>query len=165
MKTALLTLIISISFMLCGCEYEAPLAEEQGISIDPKVIGLWKGESELNEQMMILKYTETEYLIHYPVGALEGSYYRGYPINVGGIPCVQLEMIGAGEGPLGQDEMGRFNVVSYRMEAGKLEIKLLNTSMVDEGLTEINTMQKAFLEHKDAEDLFHDPGVFVLISN
>ena len=56
---------------LCGCEYEAPLTEKHNAPIDPAVLGLWEtlpeNSDEEKERMMILKFSSTEYIIHYPV--------------------------------------------------------------------------------------------------
>ena len=69
--------------------------------------------------MMILKYSDTEYLVHY--STKEGLYYRAYPINVGGVPCVQIQVIGNGEGPIGENEKVRYTVVSYTVQGGGAE--------------------------------------------
>jgi len=85
-KLALLTAAV---LLITGCEYESPLTKEHNIAVDSAVLGLWeaipdKGEEpKQNERMMVLKYSGTEYLIHYPVGK-DGAYFRGYPIKIGG---------------------------------------------------------------------------------
>ena len=99
-KLALLTIAV---LLITGCEYESPLTKEHNIAVDSAVLGLWeaipdKGEEpKQNERMMILKYSGTEYLIHYPVGK-DGAYFRGYPIKIGGVSGVQLQAIGTDDG-------------------------------------------------------------------
>jgi len=109
---------------------------------------------------MILKYSDTEYLIHYPPGGNDEAYYRGYPIKIGGVSCVQLQIIGTDDGPLKKNEKGLFHVASYRLTEGQLEIKLLNTDLVDDSLKTTDGLREAFLKHKENKELFNDPNVF-----
>lgn len=148
-----------------GCKYEAPLTKEHNLAIDQSVLGLWelipgKGEKrDPHERVMILKYTETEYLIHYPIGK-DGMYFRGYPINIGDVPCVQIQLIGTEEGNLDKDNKELFQVVSYQLSHGDLIIKTLNSSLVGDDLRDSEALKKAFLKHKNDKDLFQDPGRF-----
>ncbi len=64
---------------LCGCGYETPLTEKHTTPIDPAVLCLWEtvleDRNEEKERMMILKFSSTEYIIHYPVGE-NAMYFR-----------------------------------------------------------------------------------------
>ena len=97
-------LLVTTAPFFAGCEYQSPLTKEHTISIDSSVLGLWefvpeKGEEpNPNERMMILKYSDTEYLIRYFKGTNEEVYYRGYSIKIGNVPCVQLQIIGFEDG-------------------------------------------------------------------
>ena len=48
--------------------------------------GLWEtfpeDRDEEKERMKILKFSSTEYIIHYPVGE-NAMYFRAYPVKVG----------------------------------------------------------------------------------
>jgi hypothetical protein len=162
-KFALLAVFVLLFFF--GCKYEAPLTKEHDIAIDPSVLGLWElipvkgGKPDLHERVMILKYTETEYLIHYPIGK-DGMYFRGYPVRIGDVPCVQIQLIGTEEGNLDKDNKELFQVVSYQLSHGELIIKTLNTDLVDDDVKSSEALRKAFLKHKDHKDLFQDPGRF-----
>jgi hypothetical protein len=164
MKSVAMFLVIAGLF-LAGCKYEAPLTTEHSIPVDSSVLGLWEpipekgGESAEDERMMILKYSDTEYLIHYPVEE-NGLYFRGYAIDIGGIPCVQLQVIGNEDGPLRRGEKDIFHVASYLLENGELHVKMLNTELVSDELTESEALKKAFLKHKDNKHLFANPGNF-----
>ena len=160
MKVIMMMFAMAV-LLLAGCVYESPFTTEHSIAIDSAVLGLWEpkpdgGEedSEQDELMMILKYSDTEYLIH------DGIYYRGYPIELGGISCVQLQIIGTNDGPPEKDKPDLFYAVSYQLTNGELEIKKLNTDLVDDDLKTTEELQKAFLKHKDNKDLFKDLGVF-----
>jgi hypothetical protein len=165
MKYIMMVFSVAV-LLLAGCAYEAPFTKEHSIAIDSTVLGLWEWEPKLNEGedskrevLMILKYSDTEYLILYPVGK-DGIYFRGYPIQIAGISCVQLQTIGGVGGPPGKNETTLFHAASYQLTDGQLEIKTLNTDLVDDDLKTTGELRKAFLKHKDNKDLFKRPRVF-----
>ena len=148
---------------MCGCEYETPLTEKHTTPIDLAALGLWEtvleNSDEEKERMMILKFSSTEYIIHYPVRE-NAMYFRAYPIKVGGVSCVQLQPIGSNEGPPDQGEKGLYHVASYQLSDVKLEIKLLNEKLVDDELKKSAELTRAFLEHKENKNLFVNPVKF-----
>lgn len=155
------------AFAFCvfaGCEYENPLTNEHNIPVDSAVLGLWEtppengGTAGSSEKMLILKYSETEYLVHYPIGD-EAFYFRGYPIKIGNISCVQVQLIGDSNGDIKKEER-KYQVVSYRLSNDELEIKTLNTDLVDKKLKEINKLRKAFMKNVANKELFQNPVRF-----
>src|SRR5512133_2209097 len=123
-------LVLSVAAMLFmgGCKYKAPLTTEHRIPIDSVVLGLWemvpddaenRGE---RERMVVLRYSDTEYLIHFP-DTNEGMYFRGYPIKVGDVPCVQLQAIGSKDGPMAHSVQELFDVATYEFANGELVVK------------------------------------------
>lgn len=160
------TLMVVTVLFLAACRYEKPLIKEHTIPVDSLVLGLWEPQPEegevsrADERMIILKFSDTEYLIHYPPGGNDEAYYRGYPIKVGGISCVQLQVIGTRDGMPGRDVKALFAVVSYELNKGILEIRTLNTDLVDDDLKTTEALVQSFLNHKDNKDLFLDPVRF-----
>jgi hypothetical protein len=158
-------LMVAIVPLLAGCEYESPLTEEHTLPVDQTVLGLWEafpdeGETpDPDERMMILRYSDTEYLIHYPTGK-DVMYFRAYPIKIGNVSCVQLEALGSSDGPIDSGEKGRFHVASYQLKKGELTIKILNSKIVDNKLKGSEALKQAFLKHQDAPDLFTGPETF-----
>jgi len=163
--------IIALIFLIAGCEYETSLTDEHKIPVDKAVLGLWEavpekgmvsdpkdGISDSKERLMVLKYTDTEYLVHYPTGN-EGFYFRGYPIRIGGVSCVQIRLIGDSNGDIETGER-KYHVISYQFVKGELEIKTLNTDMVDKNITDRNKLKKAFLKNKNKSELFINPVRF-----
>jgi hypothetical protein len=148
-------------FLFTACEYDAPLTRDHTIPIDQAVLGVWEATSEGtdSERALVLPFSETEYLVQYPMEK-DSIFFRAYPISVGGVSCVQFEAIGSEEGAVEKDEKKRFHVVSYQLTGDALEIKLLNTERVDKGLADSEALLKAFIEHKDDADLFIDPVTF-----
>ena len=159
MRCIAVLLMIMVLFF-AGCKYDTPLTKEHAIPVDSSVLGLWEPQSDereesgADERMMILKYSDTEYLIHYPPGGNDETYYRGYPIKIGGISCVQLQVIGTEDGMPKRGVKDLFHVVSYELKKGILEIRTLNTDLVDNHLKTTEALVQAFLNHKDNKDLF-----------
>ena len=156
--------MVALFFLIAGCEYETFLTDEHKIPVDKTVLGLWEavpekgGVSDPKERLMVLKYTDTEYLVHYPTGD-EGFYFRGYPIRIGGISCVQIRLIGDSNGDIKTGDR-KYHVVSYQFVNGELGIKTLNTDLVDNNLKDRNKLKKAFLMNKNKGELFINPVRF-----
>ena len=156
--------MVALMFVIAGCEYETSLTDEHKIPVDKTVLGLWEavpekgGVSDPKERLMVLKYTDTEYLVHYPTGD-EGFYFRGYPIRIGGISCVQIQLIGDSNGDIKTGDR-KYHVVSYQFVNGELDIKTLNTDLVDKNIKDRNKLEKAFLKNKNKGELFRNPAKF-----
>ena len=167
----IVTALLIVTFLfLAGCRYEKPLVKEHAIPVDSTVLGLWELQSGEGqgpgsvERLVILKFSDTEYLIHYPPGGNDEAYYRGYSINLGGISCVQLQVIGTKDGMPKNDFKAAFTVVSYELKNGTLEIRTLNPDLVDDELKTTEALAQAFLNHKGDKNLFIDPARFKRIS-
>ena len=164
MKVIVMLLVATVLFFV-GCVYESPLTKEHTISIDSSVLGRWElipdeGEKpDPDERMMILKFSDTEYLIHYPIGK-DGLYFRAYPIKIGNVSCVQLQAIGTEDGPPEKDVKELYHVASYVLANGRLEVRMLNTDLVDDNIKNSEALSEAFLKHQDDKGLFSDPGMF-----
>jgi len=163
--------MISLIFLISGCEYETSLTDEHKIPVDKAVLGLWEAVpekgmvsdpkdriSDSKERLMVLKYTDTEYLVHCPVGG-EGFYFRGYPIRIGGVSCVQIRLIGDANGDIKTGER-KFQVISYQFVNSELEIKTLNTDLVDNKIKDRNKLNNVFLINKNKGELFINPVRF-----
>lgn len=164
MKAVALLMIIA-GLLAAGCVYQAPLTDEHKIPVDPAVLGLWEsvpdgdGASDTDrERMIVLKYSGTEYLVHYPTGK-DGQYFRGYPMKLAGVPCVQVQLIGAATGDV-KTEDRKYQVVSYTLSNGELTLMILNTAVVDKTLKDSAALRKAFEKNKDDKVLFANPGKF-----
>jgi hypothetical protein len=159
MKRCLKILVISV-LLLAGCQYISPIEEEHKIPIDEAVLGFWKPIYEKErkpdpaEELLVMKFSETEYVIF-----AGGIFFRGYPINVGGIPCVQLQVIADWEGPVKKTEKNLFHVATYQLENGELTVKRLNESLLHNTLNR-EDLRKEFLKHKNNKELFNEPMKF-----
>ena len=54
----------------------------------------------------------------------------------------------------------KFHVVSYKFINGELEVKTLNTDMVNKNLKDRNKLKTLFLMNKNKEELFINPVRF-----
>ncbi|MCP5003227.1 MAG: hypothetical protein GY941_04640 [Planctomycetes bacterium] len=157
MKRTAILLAVLVLF-LAGC-YDYPITKEHTIPIDPSLIGAWMHlngkELDHDNRVVVLKFSKTEYLIlNHNSKENKEMCFRGYPIKIGGISCLQLEMIGTVEGPA-PNEPDPFVVVSYSVANNEeLDFKFLNTDLVDTQLKSSNALKKAFLEHRDNKNLF-----------
>ncbi len=154
--------------ILSACTYDAPITEEHSIPIDEALLGMWealpRGHQDSDDlvQLLVLKFSETEYQIHYSQG--DGVFYfRGYAIEVEDVPAVQLQILGNKDGPVDDTAEERYSVVSYQLIYGglvELVVAELNTDLVDEDLETREAIRQAFVVHKDDKDLFTDPMSF-----
>ena len=156
--------LLAAMFLVAGCDYDVPLAEKQDITVDPAVLGLWEQLPEKTEtastpdQILVLKYTDTEYLIHYPTGK-NGMYFRGYPVKIDGVTGIQVQLIGTSDENADSKDR-KLTLVSYRLADGGLEIRTLNPEVVDKNLKDTASLREALIKNKDNKDLFREPGKF-----
>ncbi len=108
-----------VILLTAGCPYHTPLTEDHTIPIDKELLGYWYecdtnkydiiesqaqkalGQSGLSKNkkteggVLVMPFSETEYVIRYLPSSGDGPVFlRGYPIEVGGVSCVQLQTIG-----------------------------------------------------------------------
>lgn len=155
-------LLVAVTAFL-ACEFDVPLETAHTLAIDPEALGLWEPvpeddqEEGKSERMLILRFSDTEYLVHHPIGG-DDVYWRAYPIRIGGIDCVQLETIGMEGRPSGLEDDDRYHVAAYRLADGKLTIRLLNPDLVDDDAETTEELRASFLAHKDNPRLFVEPS-------
>jgi hypothetical protein len=157
-----LPLFVVFALFIAACEYQEPLSEKQGILIDESSLGLWEALPEKDgkppkEYILALKISPTEYLVHYKMES-DSMYFRAYPIKVGNISCLQLQLIGTSTGPAPKNEP-QYQVALYQIKGDELSIRMMNTSVVGEKLGSA-AMREAFLKNQTNEKLFREPGKF-----
>ena len=163
MRTLTLSLAIVLG-LLSGCVYEVPVTANHTISIDPAVLGLWEEIPEANKdadadaKMLVLKYSDTEYLVRYPSGK-DAMFFRAYPIKVGNLQCMQIQLLAEKDQPVAEGDR-KYHVMSYRLADGVLELKTLNKERVSDKLATSADVLKAIKANLAAPDLFNDPGRF-----
>jgi hypothetical protein len=156
-----LTMVLS-AFLSTGCVYEVPVMEEHTVPVDTAVLGHWESvpddPSEKADRMLVLKYSDTEYLVHYPTGE-DGMYFRAYGVRIGELSAVQIELIGTHKGPL-RDKGNRYHLLTYSLDGGRLTIKTLNSDLISEKIGTSAELRDAIGKQAGNPDLFTNPGVF-----
>ncbi len=160
-----LLMITTCVLLFAACTYDAPITEEHTIAIDPAVLGMWEAIPEDDEdpgdmeRVLVLKFSDTEYLVQHIDGDLV-LFFRGYAIEIEGVPAVQLQLIGDNDSPADETEQELFNVVSYGLLDGELVVNVLNTDLVSSELKDSKAIREAFVANKDNEELFGDPTTY-----
>lgn len=164
-STLIATLVLSLGTLcLAACEYDVPITTDHEIQINRSLLGSWEAipgedEDDDNVRLQVLEYSDTEYLVHYFEGD-ESLYFRAYPIKIGDVNAIQLELIGDDKESIGHDKEDRFVVASTRLLEGKLEVRTLNTELVNAQLTDSQSLRDAFIANIKNPELFNDPGFF-----
>ena len=160
--------------LITGCIYDYPLTTEHNIPINPELLGFWEaipvegGYPSRDNGIIIMKFSDTEYLIHSARGSLLNGtwyYYRGYHVKIGNFSCVQLQIIGTEFGPSHKDAKDLFHIAFYTLENGNLEIKMLNTNVVSEYLYSSEALRESILENQENKDLFKSERKFKRVRN
>lgn len=161
MKRINLSVLAVALFAVCfaGCNYESPLVAESSVPVDPVLLGAWETIPDATKppedkyEALILKFSETEYSIQYPRQQKDSLYFRGYPIQVGGKTYLQIQLIGSETGPVKEVDR-KYDVLSYTVSGGVLEISTLNTKIVDKKMTGTDGLLKAFQANQNNPELF-----------
>ena len=161
MKKSRLSMLAIALFAVwfAGCNYESPLVVESSVPVDPVLLGAWETipdaakPSEDKYEALILKFSQTEYSIQYPRQEKDSLYFRGYPIKVGGKAYLQVQLIGSEAGPAKEADR-KYDVLSYTVSGGVLEISTLNTKIVDKKITGTKELLKAFQDNQNSPELF-----------
>ncbi len=159
--TPILALVL---VLLSGCVYKAPVTTKHTIPVDPAVLGAWQAVPEpgkdldADERMLVLKYSDTEYMVRYPSGK-DAMFFRGYPVKVGNLQCVQIQLLGERDQPV-NDEDRKYQLVAYKLADGVLELRTLNADLVSDRLATSAELLKAIKANVADPELFKDPGKF-----
>lgn len=146
--------------LLCGCVYEVPLVEEPVVLIDPELTGTWQlipneGEPEdPTAQLVILPFSQTEYVVVCSPSKNDRVVFRGYPAHVKGMELVQLEWLQAEPG------QKRYHVCHYTLQDGRLLVQTLNNDLVSDLITDSETLREAFVENCRNPKVFSTPMVY-----
>jgi hypothetical protein len=156
------TLTLFFSFLLAACTFDAPLAPDASMPIDPDLLGSWKflpapGEAPTSETVAVQADGANRYTIEYHDGD-SVIYFSGWLGELEGTRFLQLKVTGDEDGPAAPDESNLYSVFAYDFIDGDLVVRALNTERVDPDLTSTSALQQAFVQHHDDPLLFSEPG-------
>ncbi|MBN1270612.1 MAG: hypothetical protein JXB04_13565 [Kiritimatiellae bacterium] len=168
MKRTRQAICLSAILAFCGCQYSVPLVPEATVAIDAALLGTWEpvaaeGKEADDGNMLILRFSEREYMVIYPTGK-DAMYYRAYPVSVGGMPLVQIQWLGYEGHPLKSDEKP-YHVCRYKVEGDSLTIQTLNADVVRSEIATSQELTDALLNNAANPELFHEPGRFKRSAN
>jgi len=149
-------------FVLTACVFDAPLVGEATLPIDETLLGTWESIPEGTDslaRLVIHQDSANLYVIEYSEGETV-IYFKGWLAELEGIRFMQLEAIGDDEQPVENGTTDLFTVVSYALTDGKLEVRMLNTKVVNKDLADTASLQEAFSANSDNPELFEKPGQF-----
>ena len=159
-----------LSLLLCaaGCQYEHPLVEDQGIPINPELLGFWEAVEPQDaepgpfEQFLVLPFSATEYMIQFPMAneRTQGIFYRAYHFDEAGISGVQLQVIGTGPGHFRIADDRLYQVVRFSLEEDRLTLAVLNEDRIPHALASSEDLLQAFQQYAGDAGLFGDEAVF-----
>jgi hypothetical protein len=162
--------LLAIVLLLAGCEYEVALSDPMGLPIDDAVLGTWTKLDEHGEvgrnpdQISIFQFHNGEYLV--VARGPDPIYFRGYPILINDIPCVQMKVLEDAD-ELRKSEADTQNkgtlymVVQYTIEDGRLMVSSLNTEIITRDIASTEELLEAVQAHADDPDLFGEKDTYI----
>lgn len=145
-----------------GCNYEFPVQEKPDIPVDKNLLGLWeiitKDKDKAGQKMLVLKFSEKEYLIRYYKGK-EAMYFRGYLVKIGKTVFFQDQYLGDAEKPARQKDR-KYSLVKYSLKDNILEIAFLNPEAIPEKVSNGEELKKAIETNINRKGLFKDNASF-----
>jgi hypothetical protein len=136
-----------IGLVAAGCDFTVPISQQHTVAVDGAVLGLWETQSDGGkvERLLVLKLSETEYVVQYPLGA-DAMLFRGYPVKVGDQTLVQLQVLGTVKGQMPDKNAKPYQIAAYRTKEDTLRVKLLDPRSVGENLHSTDTLRAAVVE-------------------
>ncbi len=159
MKKTML-LMLALVFII-GCDYEVALVEAPGIPIDKSLIGRWQKANTDNhvKTLLVLPLDEYEYLVSFPADSENAMFARACLWRNSGLTLVQLNWFGTAQANLPDDDR-TFQYAAFKLEDGRLEVKLLNPDVVAGAASSSAELIEALTDNLDNERIFRRKMVF-----
>lgn len=152
-------LILLCLIALTGCQYDVPVVKDAKKDIDQKVLGLWesleKNSDDVKDRMLILKFSDREYLVHYPSNKTDGIYFKAFLIDVAGMTLVQLQCLATGKGELAGNDKN-YALARYTVNGEQLQFQLINTEVVSNKIKDSEKIKDEIENNKDNPELFDE---------
>lgn len=157
MKTLLMAAVSM--FLLNSCVFDSPFESNAKIPTDANLLGRWDEVSEKNpNRMLVLQHSANEYMVQYPVKE-NGMFFRAYPVDLGGVTYVQLQLIGTAEGPVKAEDR-KYHLFKVTAKEDSMELCAINPEALGIKSGNPAALKAAFAKHKDDPGLFAKPSVF-----
>jgi hypothetical protein len=160
MKTVFAALIAAI--VSSSCVFEEPFDPTAKLPVDDSLTGLWEealvdGGRDPN-RLLVLKHSENEYVVQYPVGA-KAMFFRAYGVELEGSRFVQIQLTGTAEGPLKPADR-KYHLIRAESADGNLSLQVIRPEVLGKDLKGSQALREAFAAHKSDAKLFDDPMRF-----
>lgn len=158
MKPYLLALCCAV---LMGCEYTVPLFSTPQQKIDPALVGQWSRTlpSGETEAVLVLPWSDQEYLVAFPANKPETMYARATLTPVAGLPLIQLHWIGTAQAKLPTDARV-YQFATFSRQGDQITLRLLNSARINTAIATSAALIQAITQNKEASDLFREPMCF-----
>ena len=143
--------LMAIAVFVGGCQYDYPLVDKSVKPIDKSLLGVWESvpdEGETNaviNRALVLPFSDNEYLIQYPVKEKDSLFFRAYLIDIDGLSCLQVQVLGTDQGPA-ESSADTYDVVAYQKAGDLLVVDVLNPQVVKKEAGSTEALQQAFLK-------------------
>ena len=160
MKHMLAATILALS--LNSCVFDLPFEPSAKVAVDAALPGLWQ-ETATDPQrqpnrLLVLKHSENEYLVQYPVGE-KTMFFRAFPIDLAGERYIQLQLIGSEKGPVKPADR-KYHLMKTRIDGDMLEVLAIDPDVLGKDATSTQQLREAFTLKKEDPKLFGDPMRF-----
>jgi hypothetical protein len=162
MKTNALLATLGSLLLLGSCVFESPFEKEAKIAVDPTLIGRWEQVSDdakrAPERMLVLKHSDNEYLVEYPMGE-KAMFFRAFAVELAGAEFIQIQLIGTADGPVKPGNR-KYHLVKVTVKGDSMEMATIDPDLIGREHADPTQMKAAFNEHKDDPKLFGKPEKF-----
>ena len=158
-------ILFALMLFCTACDYRVPVTNEHSIKIDENIVGVWEqqvDDGQKGQKMLILKFSDTEYLVQYPLEK-NSLYFRAYPFILNSNICIHIQLLGNADGFIGKIERP-YQVLDCVLKDGGLNLKMLNTEVVNKEIQESSKLRDEIIAKSKAPDLFKDIGRFKQVS-
>ena len=147
--------------VLMGCEYTVPLFSTPQQKIDPALVGQWSRTlpSGETEAVLVLPWSDQEYLVAFPANKPETMYARATLTPVAGLPLIQLHWIGTAQAKLPTDARV-YQFATFSRQGDQITLRLLNSARINTAIATSAALIQAITQNKEAPDLFREPMCF-----
>ncbi len=151
MKKFLLLAVLALS----GCVYEAPLVVTPELHMDTRALGSWVTTDEDGrvEQMTVVRLTDREYVVEYPVDRTNGMFFSAMLVGTNLPDVAQLRLLGFADGrEIASPRVYQF--ARFKLTGEELSVRCLNELEVSDDIKTTAELSAAIEAKQTDENLF-----------
>ena len=160
MRTSLKISFLPVFF--ASCVFETPFESNSTIPVKKEWLGEWEtkpsGDKEAPEKARLLKYSDNEYLLEYPVGK-KAMFFRAFSVALSGAEYLQVQLIGTNGEALKLEDR-KYHLLKMKLDGDQLSVQAIAPDLIGKDLKDSAAMKAAFAAHKDDPALFEEAMIF-----